>query len=132
MLSPKQRDLAQRKAWLLANLEKGGRDRRKLTAEQVHEIRFGNERYADLARRFGVSYSVVQQCGMGQTYIDHPLNPDQPAGRRAARLSEGQVIEARRRYAAGESASKIAKGYGVSRRHMSQIISGMSYKWVRG
>lgn len=120
-----------RKAWLAANLTKGNADRRKLTAEQVHEIRFGKEKYAELARRYGVTYNVIQMCGACETYKDYPANPDRPSGRRSSLLTETQVREIRARAEGGESSSSIAKDYPINRRHVSKVVSGMSYKWVR-
>ena len=44
-----------------------------------------------------------------------------------ARLTRAEVLEVRRRYAAGETGTALAKEYGVVRTHMYRIISGDSW-----
>lgn len=49
-----------------------------------------------------------------------------------ARLTESDVREIRRRYAAGEGQPSIAGDFGVSRPHISGIVRGRFWGWLDG
>lgn len=130
MLSVKKRDQEQRRAYRLTKPD-GQHFRRKLTAEQVHEIRFGTTPYNELAERYGVSTNVIHLAGSGQTYKDHPMNPEQPNGRRPLMFTAEQVVSIRERAANGESMTRIADEFGTARGSIYAMVARRSYKWVR-
>ena len=47
-----------------------------------------------------------------------------------AKLSRDDVIEVRRRYAAGEAGTALAKEYGLARAHMYRVIQGSAWREV--
>ena len=50
----------------------------------------------------------------------------------ASKLTAEQVLDARRRVAAGESRASIARSYGVFGSTIDSIISGKTWAWLRG
>lgn len=48
------------------------------------------------------------------------------------KLTEAEVADCRRRYAAGESIAQIASVYGLSRQGMGSVIRGINWAWLPG
>lgn len=130
MESVKKRDQRERRAYRLTR-PNGQEANRKLTPEQVHEIRFGNATFEDMEARFGVSRNAIWGCSMGQTYKDLPMNPERPNGRKPNMFSVEQIKDIRRRLEAGEHATKIAELYNCGRTTIGNIKARKIYKWVR-
>jgi hypothetical protein len=132
----------------------------KLTAEQVSEIRsvymprsgksFGNS--AHLSSIYGVSAIVIRRIGRGTSYLNVPARDgksgltipewanvdmhkkNQPRGLSAgaAKLTQGQVDEIRKRYTFSTVGKKtgakaMAREYGISPSHMLNIARGSAW-----
>jgi DNA-binding MarR family transcriptional regulator len=110
----------------------------QLTFLQVLEIR---RRYANgeghqyqLAEEYGVSQSTVSRIVRGEVWAEAsgPVGPGRPhrGGRHHhAKLSTDQVREIREKYATGGITQRdLAERYGVSTKHISEILRGNKRK----
>lgn len=115
----------------------GGYDPRRLTVEQVVELRAG---YAagvpnrELAERFGVSKATVSSVALGRRYRDVPGawegEPRGGGSRMAPRFSDQEIADIRAASAAGLSRRWIAKRFGVGEAKISLIATRQSYRHV--
>ena len=109
-----------------------------LTTQQVEEIR---RRYADgegyqyqLAEEYGISQSTIGRIVRGEVWAkaSGPVGPGRPhrGGRHHhAKLSTDQVQEIREKYATGGITHReLAEGYGVSAKHVGEILRGKKRK----
>lgn len=101
----------------------------KVTDDQVAEIRRryrANESVPSLMVEFDLSQSQVRRIVNGQSRADEKVEADwqrQGFVRPTQRLSEDDVDEIRRRYAAGGVSQRtLAYEFGVSQGHLSHLI----------
>lgn len=105
-----------------------------LSPDQVAEIR---RRYAegvssaDLAAAYGVSQSQAHKVAVGESRAEVPAPVGVPPWKALGhvnsngKLTDGDVTEIRRRYAVGDiSKRRLAMQFGVSARHVADILSG--------
>lgn len=48
-----------------------------------------------------------------------------------ARLVESQILEMRKRRAAGQTIASIARLFGISKTHAGNIVNGRKWEWVK-
>ncbi|HEY7035096.1 MAG TPA: hypothetical protein VH482_27395 [Thermomicrobiales bacterium] len=108
----------------------------KLTDDQVLEAR---ERYANgetcraLGEEFGVSGEGIRKAILGLTYTHLPnVQAPSPNGHRRLVMKEADVIEARTRYAAGETITKIAAEFGLTPSVVGHAVTGRTWGWLPG
>ena len=105
----------------------GYKGRRKLDEEQVRDMRRMAKRGAvreELAEWFGVSPTTVSGVCHGVIYEDCPGPVIDRLRQPHAKLSDGQVVEIRRKLQAGAVGRDLASQYGVHESTISLIKSG--------
>lgn len=106
----------------------------KLTAEIVIQCRrrfAAGETQVSLAAEFGVDQSVISDAVRGETWKDLSEPPVRlPQNSRQAKLTREQVLECIQRQEAGETVTKLAREFHVSRSAMSMAISGKRWKEI--
>ena len=112
----------------------------KLTKEQVEDLRrratdgtLGT--FTECANQLNVSKKVISCAVKGvkghYDWVDSvPPVPDHRDPGVPKKLTEEQVIEARKRYAAGESSRELAEEFGMSQSKMYLAVTGKSYKSI--
>ena len=95
-----------------------------------------------LGKQYGKSQSVVRGIVMGITYRDPTYDPSRAVARSrlnyrrlhgggCARLLPAQVLDIRKRYAAGVPGVVLAKEYGLTRAGVSAVVLFKSWSWLR-
>lgn len=109
----------------------------KLTMEIVGECRrrcAAGATHADLAAEFGVGEAAMGLAISGRNWTTCPVPPVNGsrtgARHQRAKLTEGMVIEARRRHAAGELVNTLAKEYGLRWATVNNAVRGTSWRDV--
>lgn len=99
----------------------------KLTDAQVIEIRerrAAGETLRALAEEFGCSEGNIMDIvrGLSWKHIGGPISPKKTMAEYKAKLDTSQIRELCRRYAAGESPSRLAEEFGVSHPHVHSLL----------
>lgn len=116
----------------------------KLTEEVVNAIRIeyatGKIMQGDLAKRYGVSLSAMSSLLSGKTWGGTAVKPDDLSKRYEgfkrgehhpnAVLDELKVLEIKARFAAGESAKKIAESMHLTYNTVYDVCVGKSWRHV--
>lgn len=108
----------------------------KLTEEQARQIKTDSRSINQTAAAFGISRSLVSaiRSGVAWAHVDAPKRIPVPQAHPAgdanprSRLTEAQIVEIRKRRAAGESCRSLAAEFGVSYGHISHIGTGRARK----
>lgn len=127
----------------------------RLNPPLVREIKqrlAAGEKYNLIAEAYGLSWGSISSIARGKQWSDVPwpegfkpvtrrpellikTNPAAARGRTCNKLSFEQVLDIKRRIAAGEMMAPIAECYGVSRVTISEINSGRTWpdvEWPEG
>lgn len=135
-VTPKQNCQHARDTGLRAPPQGDIHGRATLTNAQAAEINAllidGTIPLSDIAKRYGVKKSVVDNISMGQTWRHITMSTKPPGGKPSKRgefngnalLNEADVIKIRQRIKAGETIAQIARDYSVNRSTVSRIKSG--------
>ena len=112
----------------------------KLTKEQVEDLRTRAANgtlgtFTECAKEHGVSKEVISWAVKGvkghYDWVDTvPPVPEKRDAGIPKKLTQEQVIEARKRYAAGESSRELAEEFGMSQSKMYLAVTGKSYKHI--
>jgi hypothetical protein len=70
-------------------------------------------------------------CSLCHFKYDGKAEAQQGSKNPVAKLTETMVLEARCRYAAGETQRALAREYGVSAAGLCQAISGKNWGWLK-
>lgn len=101
-----------------------------LKEEVVIDIRrrYGaGERQVGMAKEFGVSVSAISRAVRGTTWRHVEAPAVRREGPRHARLSPTDVVAIRRRHAAGERQTDLARDFGVSWSAVHEVVKGKSW-----
>jgi hypothetical protein len=92
----------------------------------------GNTRYewANLTGHYEDVNDFAMMCRPCHFKYDGKVEAQQGSKNPLAKLTEGIVLEARRRFAAGERQRALAREYGVSPAALCQAISGKNWGWL--
>lgn len=99
----------------------------KLAPWQIEEIMTSTRSGADLAREFGVIRGSVNQIRKRRGYTGTPVVDRRGSKSARATISESQVLEIKRRLAAGDKGVSLAAEYGVSKSIISHIATGRAW-----
>ena len=115
----------------------------KLTEQDVMDMRklyIGGVRASELAKRYGIDHSTARSALLGESWGHVPGALDEVTFSKGnsvsgssnpnSVLSECNVREARVLFSKGHRISNLARKYGVSRRAMSNVVHGRSWKHV--
>lgn len=114
---------------------KGGLATRKLTEEQVIEIRDAASKgalYPPMADKYGVSIQTIANAVLGKFYGFNNVdargeNAERWKHRASRSLTDDQVREIRMRYAGGEKQAALESEYGLGGGTVSRIVNGKLY-----
>lgn len=111
---------------------------RKLTDDQVREIRASSENNGVLSRRYGINAPAIQRIRTGETYkrvktpvwVENACSRSRQTHQRV--FTNEQVAQMREKFAAGESLTHLAIDYGVTITCVGFILDGKTYKDAGG
>jgi hypothetical protein len=90
--------------------------------EILHEYKLGSSSYKSLAQRFGVTKTCIAMLIRGEAWKHLNRGADAVAAKRRARITDSEVVEIRKAYAAGEVRSDIARRFGISHSQVTRIV----------
>ena len=106
------------------------------TVESIRKLAKEGALSGEIARKFHISVGTASKIVNNRKYVDSNFEPQvnltKGEKNHWARLTEVQVIEARKRRANGESVAKIASDLGIAVSTATEMLNGWTWKHLPG